>query len=123
MIRLTVRGEFSAAHRLRDYGGKCENLHGHNWKVEVEVEGESVGPDGMLLDFGVMRRELARVLETLDHRFLNEDVEVFRRENPTAENIARYIFEALKGVLSSERCRLAAVTVAETDRSVCRYEG
>jgi 6-pyruvoyltetrahydropterin/6-carboxytetrahydropterin synthase len=123
MIRLSVKAEFSSAHFLREYQGKCENMHGHNWTVIVEVGGERPGPDGLLMDFGIMKKGLARVIDGLDHKVLNDDVEYFRTVNPTAENIARYIFDQLKPVLINDYGRLTAVTVSETERSFCRYEG
>jgi len=122
MIRLTVQGGFSSAHFLRNYNGKCERLHGHNWKVQIEVSGNSTDSQGLLMDFTFLKQELNKVLETLDHKVLNEDVEFFQKNNPTAENICRYIFENLKCSLNNNNCKLTAVTVYETESSSCKLE-
>ncbi len=88
---LTVRDQFSAAHALRHYQGKCENTHGHNFTVEVTVTGSELDEKtGMLLDFGILKKGLAKVLDDLDHRFLN-DFQPFDTINPSSENMARII--------------------------------
>jgi 6-pyruvoyltetrahydropterin/6-carboxytetrahydropterin synthase len=94
MYELMVDARFSAAHNLRDCGGKCEGLHGHNWLIEVLVRSDALGKGGMVLDFRVLSEEIAKVLETLDHSYLN-DLPYFQKEEPSSENIARYIYEAL----------------------------
>lgn len=119
--RLRVRKEFSASHQLLHYEGKCERLHGHNFRVEAEVEGDQVDPDtGMLLDFKVLKQRLAAILDGLDHRHLN-DLEPFRSLSPSSENIARYIFHALEATLIEPGIRLREVAVAENDGSVAVY--
>jgi 6-pyruvoyltetrahydropterin/6-carboxytetrahydropterin synthase len=117
---LTVKTEFAAAHQLRGYRGKCENLHGHNWKVEVVVKGRELDPVGMLYDFTELKARL-RVLvdEQLDHRNLNE-LEAFAVANPSAENIARYLFERLGAELPAG-VSVDRVTVDETDRCGATY--
>lgn len=117
MYTVTVRAEFNSAHRLRDYKGKCENLHGHNWQVEVCVKNEVLDIAGMVVDFGNLKRDLNKILESLDHRFLNE-LEPFKDKNPTSENIARYIYDNLKGIYKG----LSKVTVWETPSSSASYE-
>lgn len=108
-----VREEFSAAHRLENYGGKCENLHGHNYTVEAEVEGRATDPaTGLLLDFKDLRGHLRAVLAGLDHHFLNE-APCLEGVNPSSEHLARYIFGALKERLAPLPVRLVLVRVFE----------
>ena len=90
MYEVTVTGSFSSAHRLREYEGNCEKLHGHNWRVEVTVAGKTVDRLGMLVDFRQAKRALRAILDELDHRYLN-DLAPFARMNPTTENLARWI--------------------------------
>jgi 6-pyruvoyltetrahydropterin/6-carboxytetrahydropterin synthase len=91
---LQSEGGFASAHQLREYKGKCENLHGHNWRVLVKVRGRELGASGMLIDFGILKRLLKKLLERLDHKFLNE-LPPFDTVNPTSENLAKHIFDAL----------------------------
>lgn len=110
--RLTIRDEFCAAHALRNYQGKCERLHGHNYGVEVTVEGDRLDPETeLLLDFTDFKRLLKQALEALDHRFLN-DVPPFDQSNPSAENLSRHIWRAILQLLPAG-LRLHSVTVAE----------
>jgi 6-pyruvoyltetrahydropterin/6-carboxytetrahydropterin synthase len=90
MYLLTVTGSFSSAHALRDYGGPCERLHGHNWRVEVTVSAGELDDRGLAIDFRVLRDHLGEICDRLDHRLLNE-LEPFDRLNPTSENLARYL--------------------------------
>jgi len=120
MYELTVSSHFSAAHQLRDYGGKCEELHGHNWRVDVVVRGDALGPGGMVIDFQILKQETEGILDTLDHRYLN-DLEYFQKTEPSSENIARYIFEALEGRLSAHDVRLYKVTAWESTRAGASY--
>ena len=118
--RLAIRSEFCAAHALRHYRGKCERLHGHNYRVEATIEGERLHGDAeLLLDFGDLKRLLATVLEPLDHNFLNE-AEPFSRINPSAENLSRHIWRQLQPLLP-EGLRLHSVTVAEKDVQSATY--
>lgn len=119
MYLLRVRGDFSAAHRLRGYRGKCESLHGHNWRVEVVVGAEKLDKLGMVVDFKVVKRVLAQVLDKFDHRFLNRLSE-FKRKNPTTENIAQEIAKQLAERLPS-RVQLKSVTVQEAPGSSATY--
>ncbi len=116
MYRVTVESDFSAAHRIREYGGDCENLHGHNFRVFLSVSSKELPPSGMCVDFRDLKKVLGEVLETLDHKDINR-LEYFRDVNPTSENIARYIFESVrkKGAPVSE------VTVFETDSCSASY--
>ena len=120
MFELTVKSSFAAAHRLRDYSGKCENLHGHNWVVEVQVGAESLNAIGLAIDFKDLKSATDTVLERLDHKFLN-DLEPFKDENPSSENIARWIFEALKERLVAFPVSLRQVSVWENPNSCATY--
>lgn len=118
MFEIKVVGEFSAAHNLRGYRGKCEELHGHNWRVEVVIAGRNLNKTGMLVDFKQIKSRLNKVLDKLDHKHLNR-LSYFKRANPTSENIAKYIYSNLKLRLPS----LKSVTVWESDDSSAIYYG
>jgi 6-pyruvoyltetrahydropterin/6-carboxytetrahydropterin synthase len=121
VYELTTIVDFEAAHRLADYPGKCSRLHGHNWKVEVTVGGEGLDNLGMLIDFRVLKQEVNKVIETLDHYYLNE-VEPFRTVNPTAENIAGYVYRELKSHLGDSRgVAVKTVKVWESPHSAAVY--
>ena len=115
-----IEEEFSGAHRLRGYRGKCENLHGHNWKVAVFLRGEKLDRAGLLLDFHTLRERLDRVLQTLDHKNLNT-LPFFRKHNPSSENLARYIFLSLERILPEKVVRLDRVTIWENQRQCATY--
>ncbi|MDH5229670.1 MAG: 6-carboxytetrahydropterin synthase QueD [Gammaproteobacteria bacterium] len=117
---LKVVTDFAAAHSLRNYQGSCERLHGHNWKVEVEVSARTLDEVGMGLDFKTIRRATNDFLDHLDHYNLN-DVPPFDTINPTAENIAAYIFKGLSEKLNNERVSISAITLWETERACVRY--
>ena len=127
MFEVRVESHFCAAHFLSDYHGKCENLHGHNYKVFAHVRGSSLDDGGMLFDFTVLKRELNAVCDSLDHSNLN-DIDYFKN-NPSAERIAMYIFTRLTEKVpalskkSTEKREpfLYAVDVFETDTSRARY--
>lgn len=119
MYILEIEDFFSAAHQLRAYRGKCENLHGHNWRVRITVEGEELLPSGMLIDFADLKKMTKEALETLDHRFLNE-LPAFTQNNPTTENIARYIYEAVAARLPAN-VRMGQVTAWESEKSRATY--
>ncbi len=120
MYEVTVICDFSAAHSLRDYKGKCENLHGHNWKVEVSVESEGLNHLGMVIDFKILKEETKGLLEGLDHRYLNE-IEPFDRVNPSSENIARFIFDRLSEKVNGEGRRVKEVKVWESEDAYATY--
>ena len=122
MFELTVRDEFAAAHYLRDYPGACERPHGHNWKVEVTVKGKELNEIGVLIDFKDLKRYLKEVLAELDHRDLNQHP-AFKDQNPSSENIARFIYERLAPKLASHPVTLLRVTVCETERACVSYLG
>jgi 6-pyruvoyltetrahydropterin/6-carboxytetrahydropterin synthase len=120
MYLTTISTTFSAAHFLREYEGRCENLHGHNWRVEVTVRCEELDQAGMGLDFRALKERTAAVLARLDHSVVNEQ-EPFTAENPSSENLARYIFEELDSALDDGRVGMHAVTVWESDTSRAEY--
>jgi 6-pyruvoyltetrahydropterin/6-carboxytetrahydropterin synthase len=118
MFLVRVEADFAAAHFLKHYHGKCERLHGHNYKVRVWARGESLGSGGMLLDFGELKAALRSVLEGLDHSLLNDE-KAFE-DDPSAERIAAFIFKSLAQRLPE--APLHAVEVFETETSMARYE-
>ncbi len=120
MYAVKIEDHFSGAHRLRNYHGKCEDLHGHNWKVEVLVSSDSLDEGGMVLDFKILKASTRQVLETLDHKYLNE-LPDFLEMNPSSENISRYIFDRLKPLLESPKTTLKQVTVWESENACASY--
>jgi len=120
MYEIMVEGSFSAAHNLRGYRRKCEKLHGHNWKVRVGIRGGKLDNTGMVIDFRELRSHLERIMEKLDHKYLNE-ISHFRVTNPTSENIARFIYNELKSRLKRSRYIVSKVTVWESDTSSAAY--
>jgi 6-pyruvoyltetrahydropterin/6-carboxytetrahydropterin synthase len=118
--RLTITRDFSASHQLRNYGGKCEHMHGHNFGVEVTVEGDRLDDTvHYLMDFKELKRLTSAVLDRLDHKHLNE-VECFTEINPSSENLAMFIYRELKGTLPAD-IRLVEVSVSEKDSSKATY--
>ena len=122
MYDVTVVEHFCAAHYLRGYGGKCENMHGHNYKVEFTINGPDLDEVGMLYDFALIRKELQVLLDEWDHKILN-DVEPFGEINPTAENIAREVCLNLATKLNLKPEWTIRCDVWETDRSKGSYIG
>lgn len=118
MFEVKVQGGFSAAHKLRGYQGDCEHLHGHNWMVELSVAGER-GGDGMVVDFRVLKEALRKVLDPLDHKYLNE-LDYFKERNTTSENIAEYLFGEVSSTLP-EGVRVSCVTVWESPNCGVTY--
>jgi 6-pyruvoyltetrahydropterin/6-carboxytetrahydropterin synthase len=120
MYSVRVETEFAAAHSLSHYRGKCENLHGHNYRVRLWAKGEDLDEGGMLADFAVLKDRLRRVCAELDHTNLNDNPAF--SGDPSAERLARYIFEETARLLSpSEAAMLSAVDVYETPTSMARY--
>lgn len=120
MYELRVRSGFAAAHQLRGYQGSCENLHGHNWKVEVVVRVEELDEIGIGLDFRQIAQVTRDLLSTLDHRNLNE-VEPFTKSNPTSENLARWLYPELGRRLNRPGIQVSRVTVMETEDYAASY--
>jgi len=113
MYRIGVSAHFSAAHFLDGYEGTCEAVHGHNYRVEAILEARELNKIGLGMDFRRIKKALDEVLKDLDHRLLNKTT-VFEKENPSAENIAHHIFEALEKELAGGRAELAEIKVWET---------
>ncbi|MDH3390594.1 MAG: 6-carboxytetrahydropterin synthase QueD [Desulfobulbaceae bacterium] len=122
MFHIFIKSHFSAGHHLRDYPGNCERPHGHNWKVEVTVKADSLDNLGMGIDFKILKAEVNKVLDTLDHHDLN-GLASFQSINPSSENLAVYIFNTLQKDLSTDRYGVHSVTVRETDSSGVTYFG
>lgn len=121
MFELTVIAEFEAAHRIVDYPGKCNRLHGHNWSVEVTVAGSKLNNLGMLIDFKELKKAVNATIDQLDHIYLNE-LDAFTQDNPTAEHIAKYIFEQLeKNTLFNGEITVKTVKVWESPKSAVSY--
>ena len=120
MYEVIIRQRFSAAHQLRDVSGIYENLHGHNWKVELVVSAKSLDPIGLVIDFKIVDDVAKEIVDRFDHQVLNE-IPLFQDLNPSAENIARIIFEDLKEKLISYSVQLKKVTVWETDTYGASY--
>lgn len=120
MYEVSREHSFSAAHRLRGYSGKCESLHGHNWKVRIHVRAETLDALGMVVDFKKLRAELDRVLGALDHTLLNE-IPPFDRVNPTAEAIARHVGEAMDHAITDDRVAVHRCEVWESDGAAATY--
>ena len=123
MFEVTVEDSFAAGHYLRNYKGKCENPHGHNYKVLVTLRGQELDKAGLLLDFKDLKGALREVIERLDHQMIN-DVEPFKVVNPSAENLARYFYDETNARLKSitnGRVSVKAVTMFETDTTNATY--
>ena len=124
MFEVTVEHTFAAGHALRGYRGKCENTHGHNYRVRLTLQGRDLDSTGLLYDFVELKGALRQVADRADHQFLN-DLAPFDRLNPSAENLAKYFYQEIDGRLAKQRpengVRLAAVTVWETDTTTATY--
>lgn len=118
MFEVCVEHTFAAAHALRNYRGKCENVHGHNYRVQVGIEGEKLDGTGLLFDFADLKKSLRATSEYLDHQYLNE-LKPFDEINPSAENIAKFICDEIQKGLQSRS--VAFVRVWETDTSCATY--
>ena len=117
---LKVITEFASAHTLREYPGACSRMHGHNWKVELEAVATKLDDVGMGVDFKQMKKIAREVGDRLDHRYLNE-IEPFTEINPTAENIAAYLYREISKQLNSDTITVSSVTLWETERACVRY--
>jgi len=120
MYELKIISQFSAAHSLRNFHGKCEDLHGHNWKVEIYVTSNELDQTELVMDFGEIKKHTAEVLSELDHKHLNE-VEFFQTNNPSSENIARFIFNGLAPKINHGPVTLSRVSVWESETSCATY--
>ncbi|HEX8139684.1 MAG TPA: 6-carboxytetrahydropterin synthase QueD [Pyrinomonadaceae bacterium] len=121
-FEVMIERNFSSAHQLRGYRGKCENLHGHNYKIEIYARGQELDNIGLLVDFGELKEAADQVVQYLDHRNINE-LEPFDEElNPSAENLARYILERVSEQVTDERVQVYKVRCFETPTSVATYQ-
>ena len=120
MYTLTVETKFASAHQLREYKGKCENLHGHSWKVQVVVTAQSLNRIGLAMDFTDLKRLTNEIVNSLDHVCLN-DLPPFADINPSSENISRWIFESLKNKVAVYSVNLKSVTVWESETASATY--
>ena len=112
--------DFASAHSLRDYPGDCAKLHGHNWKIEVQVIGEKLNDIGMVIDFKEIKKHTKEVIKELDHTYLNDHPH-FKEINPTAENIAVYLFQEIKNRIQTPEVKMHSLTVWENDRNCITY--
>ena len=120
MYELTVEVGFAAAHQLRGYKGNCENLHGHNWRVQINMTADRLNEIDIVMDFRDLKKVAREVVAPLDHVLLN-DVFPFTEKNPTSENIAKWIFDSLKKKINNGTVRVAAVTVWESESASASY--
>jgi 6-pyruvoyltetrahydropterin/6-carboxytetrahydropterin synthase len=122
MFEIAVEQGFASAHALRNYKGRCENVHGHNWKVRVVIQGEKLDETGMLVDFLDVKSFIGEILDRIDHQFLNE-IPPFDVVNPSAENIAEYFYQEMAGKLEDTPVpvRISEVKIWETDIQSATY--
>ncbi len=119
MYKVAIITHFSAAHEIKGYKGKCSNLHGHNWKIKVEVLANKTNEIGICIDFKELKAITNKVIEKFDHKYLN-DLDSFKDNNPTAENISRYLYTKIKTILP-EGIKMDSVTTWETDKYSINY--
>ena len=120
MYELKVVTKFAAAHQLTMVGAKCENMHGHNWKVEVHVTGEKLDDGGVVMDFGVIKKHVADIMSMLDHKYLNE-LEFFQKSQPSSENIAAFVAGQLQQRIDNPTVKVSRVTAWESDDASATY--
>jgi 6-pyruvoyltetrahydropterin/6-carboxytetrahydropterin synthase len=121
-FEIMIERNFSSAHQLRGYKGKCENLHGHNYKVEIFARGRELDNIGLLIDFGDLKQAADEIVNYLDHRNINELPPFDEELNPSAENLARYFLERIGEQVGDERVQVYKVRVFETPTSVATYQ-
>ena len=120
MFKLKIITHFAAAHQLKMVSKKCENLHGHNWKIEVCLMGNKLNSAGVLIDFGKVKKHVSKIMENLDHKFLNE-LEIFHDRNPSSENIAMYIAKELQKTIKEPLLKVSRVCAWESDNACATY--
>lgn len=121
MYELKIITRFAAAHQLKMVAKECENLHGHNWKIEVCFSGEALNNAGVLMDFGQLKKSLSEIIERLDHKFLNE-LEYFNDSfPPSSENIAYYIANELQASINDPLVKVSSVTAWESENACATY--
>jgi len=120
MYRLMIKTSFAAAHNLINYQGDCENLHGHNWRVEVVVSAKELDKAGLGIDFKILKKQTNSLLDELDHKYLN-DLTPFKNDSPSSENISRYLFERLTETLNNENITVEKINVWESENACASY--
>ncbi len=120
MYELKVVTKFAAAHQLTMVGAKCENMHGHNWKIEVYVSGEETDDSGVLIDFGIVKKHVREIMSMLDHKYLNE-LEYFKQNQPSSENIAFFVAAELQKRIDNQAVSVSRVTAWESDDASATY--
>lgn len=120
MYKLSIHTSFAAAHCLINYQGDCENLHGHNWKVEVNVTAQKLDKAGLGIDFKILKQETNSILRTLDHKYLNE-LAPFKDISPSSENISRHLYNELSKRLNDGNVKVESITVWESDNAAATY--
>ena len=120
MFEVSVEQTFAAGHALRNYHGKCENVHGHNYRVLVTLQGPELDSIGLLVDFVEVKKLMGRVIDRLDHQFIN-DLAPFDVVNPSAENMAKYFYDEISAGLGQAPVRLGEVRIWETDNASATY--
>ena len=121
MYKISAKATFAAAHRLREYEGACENLHGHNWKVKATVGSKELDKGGMVYDFKKLKKDLKSIIDLFDHQFINQIPPFDKQLNPTSENLAKFIFDRLSEKTPPE-IQVIAVEVGESDNYIAIYE-
>ena len=121
MFELKIVTHFAAAHQLKMVAEKCENLHGHNWKVEVYLAGKSLNKAGVLMDFGEIKQYVSEIIKRLDHKFLNELDYFDDNTPPSSENIARYVATSLQAMIKEPEINVARVTAWESENACATY--
>lgn len=120
MFELKILSHFAAAHQLSMVAKKCENLHGHNWKVEICVTGDRLNSAGVLVDFGILKGYVNAIMDRLDHRYLNE-LPYFEKDAPSSENIAVYIATSLREMIKEPGVAISRVTTWESEDACATY--
>ena len=120
MYELKVVTKFAAAHQLTMVGEKCENMHGHNWKIEVYVTGEKTDDSGVLMDFGIIKKQVREIMVMLDHKYLNE-LDYFQQSQPSSENIAYFVDTELQKRMDNQVVSISKVTAWESDDAAATY--
>ena len=120
MFELIILSHFAAAHQLAMVAKKCENLHGHNWKVEVCVKGDRLNDAGVLVDFGILKGYVQEIMNRLDHKFLNE-LPYFEKDAPSSENIALYVARSLQEMIKEPGMAISRVTTWESEDACATY--
>ena len=120
MYQITIETHFSSAHRLRNYNGECERLHGHNWKVQISVASDVLSDLGMVMDFKDIKSNVKPLIEKLDHQYLN-DISPFTEINPTTENISKYLFDEFSKLINTDQIKVTKVEIWESTTSSASY--